>query len=918
MSDDMNNEMIQEFLIEADEHISSLEQNLLAIESDPAIADDVINEIFRSAHTIKGMSGMMSFNNLNRLTHKMENVLDKLRNRTLLPNSYIIDVLFACLDTIIAMIASIRDAGSEEGIQISGLVTKLGNILEGKFEDPKKDIEVKSSNDTEDEDETEIFKEEMTEEDYNNVLQDPAIVASFREETDELLEQYMEDVQKLENYSSKEPDKNVLDSIFRSMHTLKGLSAMFGFNKISKFAHKLENILDSILNHRLVIDDTIYELLLSSGDVFYALVKELDNPEQQIDLTEMFIYLNKLSASTKEKTSPCFDIPSKIYKFLSDGDINLISKAHKEKNNLYLVKISIKDEIIQIENLQVLVDKLNLFGKVICIVSETDAIPDLEDFDTDSFAVVFSVLLVSSDSIKVIKEVFGNEIDNIELLKRKRSKKKKKNPDLDDMSAPSMPSVQKTTPSKTEKHDVSESSEPQESIQKTVPTKKEEKLSINQDTKKEPAEEPSKSVPVSKPPKVVSNTMSTTNISSSTVRVDIDRLDKLMNLVGELVIDRTRLYQLIFNLSEKYVNEEGFADLNETTERMARITNELRESIMQVRMVPIGNVFKKFPRVVRDLSKARGKDIDIVMTGESTELDKTIIEEISDPMIHLIRNAIDHGVEDPETRKKSGKKPKGILSLNAFHEGNHIIIEIGDDGAGLNPEKIKQVALKKGVATEEELNKMTDNEINYLIFRAGFSTAEKVTDISGRGVGMDVVSSNIKKLNGIIEIETKLGAGTKFIIKLPLTLAIINALLIRVGEQTLAIPLAQVVESVIITPDQIKTMEEREEVVILRERVVTLLRLSKFFKIKPAEDTNKKKKIFVVIVGLAEEKIGIVVDSLLGQQEIVIKSLDSDMIDVKGIAGATILGEGNVVLILDVATLIYENRSVMQREQEDE
>jgi two-component system, chemotaxis family, sensor kinase CheA len=616
-------------------------------------------------------------------------------------------------------------------------------------------------------------------------------------------------------------------------------------------------------------------------------------------------YLSKLNKKTKEKTSPYFEIPEKIFSVLNNADINLISKAHKEKSNLYLIKISIKDDIIQTENIQVVVDKLNLFGKVVCIISDTSEVPDLADFNPEHFAVGFSVLLISPDKIDVIKEVFSDEIDEIKKLKRKKKNKKMaQNPKIEKpkskTSAEKLPDVS------------NKKSDAPSKIESTVQAKPNQSKQDNEKLT---------------PPKVVPNAAAANTLTSTTVRVDIDRLDKLMNLVGELVIDRTRLHQLIFNLSEKYSNEEGFSGLNETTERMARITNELRESIMQVRMVPIGNVFKKFPRVVRDLSKARGKEVEIAMSGETTELDKTIIEEISDPMIHLIRNALDHGIEDPATRKKVGKKPKGTLSLNAYHEGNHIIIVIGDDGAGLNPEKIKKVAIKKGVATAEQLEKMSVSEINHLIFSAGFSTADKVTDISGRGVGMDVVSSNIKKLNGIIEIETKVGEGTKFIIKLPLTLAIINALLIKVGDQTLAIPLAQVIESVIITPDEIKTMEEREEVVILRERVVTLLRLKNFFKIKDKENdevdlknsitaSKKKKKIFVVIVGIAEEKIGIVVDSLLGQQEIVIKSLDSDMIDVKGIAGATILGEGNVVLILDVATLIYENRSVKQREQE--
>lgn len=889
MEDNLNNEMLQEFLVEADEHISSLEQNLLAIESNPSSSGDVINEIFRSAHTIKGMSGMMGFDSLNKLTHKMENVLDKLRNKTLLPSSFIIDTLFACLDSINAMIASIKKNNKDTGIQISELIKKLEDILEGKFEQKKSNVEVRKIESTEpdkkdEENDVNTYKPDA-------IYQTPEIIASFKDETLDIIEKYSSDIQLLENFSTAQPDKEVLDSIFRSMHTLKGLAAMFGFDKISKFAHKLENVLESIKNRRLKIDDNIYEFLLSCTDLFYAMLKEVEEKTNIVDLTDSYNFINEILNNLKEEKSIYYDIPENIFKLLKNEDFNLIAKGYEEKNKLFLIKMHIQEEFIDSVTLKVTVDKLNLFGKVVGVFSDTDSVPELDKFNPDVYKAVFKILLLSSDNIEVIKEVFDKEIDEITELKRKKLKIKE--PKKIETSAPPTKNFSIL------KSEISEIKEKEIFSEEPVST---EEVSVeNSQSKPENKSEVAEEHTQVKPPVIEK----VSNITSTTVRVDIERLDRLMNLVGELVIDRTRLTQVIHKLILKNENELLVSDLRETTERMARITNELREAIMQTRMVPIGNVFNKYPRVVRDLSKSKGKQVNLEIFGETTELDKTIIEEIGDPMVHLIRNAIDHGIETPDERKKKGKKAAGILKLNAYHEGNHIIIEVEDDGAGIEADKIKKSALKKGIITQKEANNMKENEIINLIFQPGFSTAEVVTDISGRGVGLDVVKSNIKKLNGIIEIDTKIGRGTKFIIKLPLTLAIINALLIEVGTQIFAIPLAQVIESVIIKQEDIKTMEEREEVVVLREKVVTLLRLSNFFKI---ESKKQSKKIFVVIVGIAEERIGIIVDSLLGQQEIVIKSLNSELINAQGIAGATILGEGNVVLILDIASLIMENK----------
>jgi len=880
MNGEIDKQMLDDFLVEADEHIVNLEQNLLEIEKTPENTDTIINEIFRSAHTIKGMSGMMGFMNLNSLTHKMENVLDKIRNKQLLPSHHIIDVLFSCLDSINAIMKSIKETQSEGNINIENLIKKLENILEGKFEEPKKEIEIR----TEETKKKEEEKKEEEEETVDSLYQSEEALNSFKIEALEIIDKFTSDVEELgndlENYSPE-----IINDIFRRMHTLKGLSAMFGFKKISKFAHQLENILETIKSKRLKLDNNVFEFLISCSDLFYALLSDVENKTNTVDLSNAYKIIEQITSTIINIKEKIYEIPDNLYKLLNNEDLNKLVAGYEKNKKLYKIKVMIKEEKIDVEAIKVFTDKLALFGEIILITPDFEAIPDIKDFKEEIYYLKLVVLLLSDDEIKVLKEIFGEDIDSIEEIKKRKIKKAKE---------PVSAKVEKEIVEKI-KEDVKE-----KVIKGEV---KEVKGEQQVEAKKDIAAQP---IAASEKEKVSATVTKPASLSSNTIRVDIERLDKLMNLVGELVIDRMRLVQIINKLKVQFENELLISDLKGTTERMARVTNELREAIMQTRMVPIGNVFNKYPRVVRDLAKARGKIVNLEIYGETTELDKTIIEEISDLLIHLIRNAIDHGIEDAETRVKKGKKKEGKLVLNAFHEGNHIIIEVEDDGAGIDPEKIKKSAIKKGIMTEEELKKMSEKEIIQIIFRAGFSTAEKVTDLSGRGVGMDVVRENIKKLNGIIEIETEKDKGTKFIIKLPLTLAIINALLIKVGEQIFAIPLAQVIESVIVKPEEIKTIEEQEEVVILRDQVVLLIRLSEFFKI-PIEK-KEQKKIFIVIVGVAEERCGFIVDSLLGQQEIVIKSLDTEMINSKGIAGATILGEGNVVLILDVAALLNENK----------
>ncbi|HEB7536538.1 TPA: chemotaxis protein CheA, partial [Campylobacter coli] len=386
-----------------------------------------------------------------------------------------------------------------------------------------------------------------------------------------------------------------------------------------------------------------------------------------------------------------------------------------------------------------------------------------------------------------------------------------------------------------------------------------------------------------------------------TIRVEVKRLDHLMNLIGELVLGKNRLLKIYDDVEERYEGEKFLEELNQVVSQLSIITTDVQLAVMKTRMQPIAKVFNKFPRVVRDLSRELGKHIELEITGEETELDKSIVEEIGDPIMHMIRNSCDHGVEDPATRAASGKPEKGIVQLKAYNEGNHIVVEITDDGKGLDANGLKAKAIEKNLITEREADQMTDKEAFALIFKPGFSTATKVTNVSGRGVGMDVVKTNIEKLNGVIEIDSELGKGSSFKLKIPLTLAIIQSLLVGTQEEYYAIPLASVLETVRVPIDDIYTIEGKN-VLRLRDEVLSLVRLSDVFGVKQVLESGDQT--YVVVIGVAESKLGIIVDTLIGQEEIVIKSMGDYLQNIQGIAGATIRGDGRVTLIIDVGAMM--------------
>lgn len=376
------------------------------------------------------------------------------------------------------------------------------------------------------------------------------------------------------------------------------------------------------------------------------------------------------------------------------------------------------------------------------------------------------------------------------------------------------------------------------------------------------------------------------------MRVNIERLDSLMNLVEELVITKIRLLQLA-NLHKFNVLEEAMTSLN-------RLTNDLQEEVMAARMVPIEQIFNRFPRMVRDLAKKEGKEIDLVLDGGDIELDRTVLDEVGDPLVHILRNCVDHGVESPEDRKNQAKNPKSIIKLIARREKGYVTIEAEDDGKGINPDKLRESAVKKGIITKEDASKLADTEAINLCFMAGFSTNEKVTDISGRGVGLDVVKTKIEALGGFVKLESWVGKGTKITLKLPLTVAIVQSLMVKVSGEIYAIPITNVVRDLSVKKDQIKTIRG-EEVILIRDELIPIVRLQKLF----GRNANDSEDLNVVVVERRGSNIGLVVDQLIGQQEVIIKNFDNRYLKrTKGFAGATILGDGNVALILDVGTIL--------------
>jgi two-component system chemotaxis sensor kinase CheA len=655
-------------------------------------------------------------------------------------------------------------------------------------------------------------------------------------------------------------DRAVLDEIFRVAHTLKGMSGTMGFSKMAKLTHDMENVLHAIRNSEVKINSELLDLLFKCLDALENYTENIVNTGSEGDnnynelINNLNMVLDKKKAGKEEKTPPLKDEHEKEktpgeseYKtanfILDEFEQNAVNKAYAIGMNVFEITVVLnKSCLLKSARAFIIFQTLEKYGEI--IKSE----PRVEDIEDEKFDFEFTVVCVTREEASV----FAKEINQISEVNKVVIK-----------------------PIDSGKFNQSQLEEDEDEIlTKGNNIQDDEKDSQN-------ADDQSKL-------KMKSHKTKT----GKTVRVDIDRLDVLMNLVSELIIIKTRLEGI-----EDVDTSKNYA---EAVEYLERITTSLHDSVMKVRMVPVDLVFNRFPRMIRDVSRELGKDIVLNMTGTETELDRTVIDEIGEPLIHLIRNSADHGIESKEIREKIGKPPSGHINLKAYQVGNNVVIEVEDDGQGIDLDKVKEKAIEKGVLKKDMANNLSQKDIIDLLFKPSFTTSDKITDLSGRGVGLDVVKTKIEQLGGAVEVETEKGVGSKFIIRLPLTLAIIQALLVVIGDEKYAIPLNSTKEIIKITPEQIK-MIQNQEVILHRNMVVPIVRLNKILEV-PEYDEDKKN-LTVVIVKKGEKTSGFLVDSLIGQREVVIKSLGKLLSGVKHIAGATILGDGNVALILDVNSL---------------
>ncbi|MBB4823910.1 two-component system chemotaxis sensor kinase CheA [Sporosarcina luteola] len=678
----------------------------------------------------------------------------------------------------------------------------------------------------------------------------------FLDESKEHLQSCNEHLLELENNPQ---DLAIVNEVFRSAHTLKGMSATMGYEDIADLTHKMENVLDAIRNSKIEVSTEILDVVFKAVDYLEEMVLDIEaGGTGKKDVSELVSTLNRIeagepvstAASVAETAAAVEELeknnapaPSMEY---DEFELTVIGQSSEQGFQAYEVTVELREDcLLKAARVFMVFEILEKSGEVI------KSIPNVEQLENEDFDEKFTVVLLTKEDVSVIsaKVMKVSEVEHVQVMP---------------ISVDALKEVKRAKEQEATKVVVPD----QETIQK--PAKEE--AAKQQQSKRSPA----------------------ASHSNKTIRVNIDRLDVLMNLFEELVIDRGRLQSIASELHNP--------DLNETVERMTRVSGDLQNIILNMRMIPVETVFNRFPKMVRQLARDLDKKIQLEIIGAETELDRTVIDEIGDPLVHLIRNALDHGIESPAERIAKGKPEEGTVTLRAYHSGNHVFIELEDDGAGVNRERVLGKALERGIITEESAATLTDKQVAELILASGFSTAEKITDVSGRGVGLDVVKSTIESLGGYISIDSKEGQGSLFQVQLPLTLSIISVMLVELDKDIYAIPLSSIIETAIIQTSDIMNAHN-QKVIDFRGNIVPLVNLKDIFEMED-EDGRSDGFQSVVIVRKGEKLAGLVVDSFIGQQEIVLKSLGNYLQSVFAISGATILGNGQVALIVDCNALI--------------
>lgn len=650
-------------------------------------------------------------------------------------------------------------------------------------------------------------------------------------------------------------DSRVLQEIFRAAHTIKGSSAIMGYNLMSQLTHEMENLFDRLRQGKLRVSGDMIDVLFEALDGLRALRDEIAGRGKPVNVEPVIAKLQEylVSEAGKEDANATLvtytdaTSPSGQTFELTEVEEEVIREAGVRGFQAYWINVVVDSQCqMKFVRAFLVFQTLQKYGEIIKSIPSAEAIQEGE-YD-NSFQLLF---LSQEDTSRIrhllltISEVVDVSVEPIMLPEET----------LRESASQKLEPVGRGAGEAVSRLDASAQFKGEEDGRRQI----------------------------------------------RTVRIDVQKLDKIMDLVGELVIDRTRLDRFAEVFGSRYDSDDLVEALNEISSHLGQLTNDLQEQIMKARMLPVAHVFNRFPRMVRDLAHKLNKEINFIVEGKETELDRNVIEVISDPLIHLLRNAVDHGIESPEERVAAGKPPTGTIRLKAFHQEGQIVIIIEDDGQGMDAKKIRSMALERGLIDAEAAARVSDHEALDFIFLPGFSTAAKVTDLSGRGVGMDVVRRQIEQINGTVEVSTVPGQGTKFTVKLPLTLAIIRALMVSCNEQVYAFPLANVMETIYVSRAEVRKISG-SEVTVVRGQVLPLVSLAEVF----GEPRIEREKMYMVIVGLGDQRLGVTVERLLGEQEIVIKTLGRYLGQIPCISGATILGDGKVALIIDVRGLIQE------------
>jgi two-component system chemotaxis sensor kinase CheA len=889
----LDQEILGDFISEAREHLETIEPNLLELEKSPE-STDLLNDIFRPIHSLKGASGFLNLTKMNQLAHRAENVLDELRKGSLRNTPEIMDIILNSTDVLRQLLDNLEQQADEGDIDVQDSIRALDELLRpgggaspdqaGK-NDPGGQAGIPAGR---------AHRQEGK--GYALTINSPEHLADFLEEASETVAQLNATLLKMERGSGK--DLELVNDTFRFFHNLKGNSALIGYQELNELTHEAESLLNSFRTRKVMPDDSTIDLLLKVTDVVENLIKGVDASSGTVvpeDISQLLDQLVSLQA-----------------------DEHAGADAGSDQEQFFSLDPDRARELgVDPEDLQVYQNAMSQqFANIRLAFSRLEGDPDHQDsidslyrsFDSLANASSYMDFADLSDYARRTANLVDQGRRSGQGFELMLSILDQETDILQDMVQQSLSPFQ-TGPEEgaAEGPQTLESEAGAEAPSRRVEQPMETETP-NDARAPETGSAPSPAEPETADPCAGDGGSSLQAVASqtkvtTTIRVDHERLDHLMNLIGELIINRNRYSLLTRELEEGRDISQIVQHLSETTDAMARISDDLQDTIMQVRMVPVKTVFSKFPRLVRDLSRKSGKKVELITEGEETELDKSVVEAIGDPLVHLIRNAMDHGLEASDVRERAGKSETGHIWLRASHEGNAVVIEVQDDGKGIDPEVIRTKAVEKGILSREEVDKLDDKDAVELIFAPGFSTAGEITDISGRGVGMDVVRNNIKNLNGNVTVSSQFGQGSTFTLSLPLTLAIIEALLVKVAGQTYAIPLDAVSETTKISAQQVSEVNKRQATT-LRGHVLGLVELSELLGLE--SESEQRDILPLVIISVNDKRLGLIVDSLLHRQEIVIKSMGEYLGDLQGLSGATIMGDGSVILILDPNEVFHQ------------